>query len=56
LRLQGFAFAKPLAAADVERLLAGELRFPDVDVACYPQGQLLRPLTRKAVPFVRPHR
>jgi EAL domain-containing protein (putative c-di-GMP-specific phosphodiesterase class I) len=52
LRLQGFAFAKPLPAHDVERLLAGQLRFPDVHVACYPQGQVRATQVRRQIALV----
>jgi diguanylate cyclase (GGDEF)-like protein/PAS domain S-box-containing protein len=45
-RLQGFAFAKPLTAQEVERLLAGQIRFPDVELTCYPSGQPVRTLAR----------
>jgi diguanylate cyclase (GGDEF)-like protein/PAS domain S-box-containing protein len=55
-RLQGYAFARPLPAHDVDRLLAGKLRFPDVDIACYPQGQLLRTLTRPSLSLVAAQR
>ena len=48
-RLQGFAFAKPLTAEDVDRLLSGEIRFPDVELTCYPSGQVLRTLARMPV-------
>jgi EAL domain-containing protein (putative c-di-GMP-specific phosphodiesterase class I) len=48
-RLQGFAFAKPLTSRDVDRLLSGEIRFPDVELTCCPEGQLLRTLARLPV-------
>jgi diguanylate cyclase (GGDEF)-like protein/PAS domain S-box-containing protein len=47
-RLQGYAFARPLPAPDVERLLSGRLRFPDKELACYP-ALPLRALVRRPV-------
>jgi diguanylate cyclase (GGDEF)-like protein/PAS domain S-box-containing protein len=47
-RLQGFAFARPLASSDIECLLSGHLRFPDLELACYPRP-LLRTHTRTPV-------
>ena len=47
-RLQGYAFAKPLSETDVEKLLSGQLRFPDLEVACYSSAEPLRSIALNA--------